>query len=102
MTFLMLVATQAWCGEKEAWRYHMMGDMGGWWGMGFGWISMILFWGLVILAIAALAKWLMQQPSGGGSPRDKTPLEILQERYARGEIDREEYEQKRQDLMSHR
>lgn len=77
----------------------MMGDMGGWWGMGFGWISMILFWGLVILAIAALAKWLMQQPPSGSGPRDKTPLEILQERYARGEIDRDEYEQKRQDLM---
>jgi putative membrane protein len=76
-----------------------MGDMGGWWGMGFGWISMILFWGLVILAIAALAKWLMHQPPSGGSPRDKTPLEILQERYARGEIEREEYEQMRQDLM---
>jgi len=36
----------------------MKGDMGSWWGMGFGGISMILFWGLVILAIAALAKWL--------------------------------------------
>ncbi len=70
------------------------------WGPGFGWISMIVFWGLVILAIAALAKWLMQQSPGGVSPRDKTPLEILQERYARGEINREEYEQKRQDLMS--
>jgi len=72
------------------------------WGPGFGWLSMILFWRLVIIAIAALAKWLMQQSSGGGSPRDKTPLAILQERYARGEIDREEYEQKRQDLMSRR
>lgn len=72
------------------------------WGPGFGWISMILFWGVVILAIAGLAKWLMQQPSGGGSLRGETPLQILQERYARGEIDREEYEQKRQDLMSHR
>ena len=70
------------------------------WGPGFGWLFMILFWGLVILAIAALAKWLMQQPSGRGSPRDKTPLQILQERYARGEIDQKEYEQKSQDLMS--
>ncbi len=100
MIFAMLASAPGRCGDMAAWRYNMMGDMGGWWGMGFGWISMILFWGLVILAIAALAKWLMQQPSSGGSPRDKTPLQILQERYARGEIDREEYEQKRQDLMS--
>jgi putative membrane protein len=28
----------------------------------------------------------------------KTPLQILQERYARGEIERKEYEQKRRDL----
>lgn len=80
----------------------MMGDWGGWWGMGFGWIFMILFWGVLILAIAALAKWLMQQPPGVGSSGDKMPLQILQERYARGEIDQEEYEQKRQDLRSHR
>ena len=72
------------------------------WGPGFGWISMIVFWGLVIIGIAALPNWLMQQSAGGGSPRDKTPLEILQERYARGEIDREHYEQTRQDLMSRR
>ena len=72
------------------------------WGSGFGWISMILFWGLVILAIAALVKSLMQQSSSGSGPRDKTPLQILQERYARGEMDREEYEQKRQDLGSRR
>ena len=98
----MLASALASCSDKEAWRHTMMGDVGGWWGMGFGWIFMILFWGLLILAIAALAKWLMQQPPGGASSRDKTPLQILQERYARGEIDREEYEQKRQDLVSHR
>jgi putative membrane protein len=62
---------------------------------------MILFWGLVILAIAALARSLMQQSPGSSGPRDKTPLQILQERYARGEMDRDEYEQKRQDLTSH-
>lgn len=37
------------------------------------------------------------QPPDRG-PRDKTPLEILQERYARGEINKEEYEQKKRDL----
>ncbi len=71
------------------------------WGPGLGWISMILFWGLVILAIAALARWLMQQSPGGSATPDKTPLQILQERYARGEVDRDEYEQKRRDLTSH-
>ncbi|WP_354675034.1 SHOCT domain-containing protein [Cupriavidus alkaliphilus] len=79
------------------------GEFGGW-GMGFGFLFMILFWTLVVLAIVALVRWLMRESQatrGQGkqeSPRDKTPLEIVQERYARGEIDREEYEQKRRDL----
>ncbi len=77
----------------------MMGDWWGW-GMGFGWISMILFWGLVAFAIVALVKWLTPQSPGGASPRERTPLEILEQRYARGEIDREEFEQKRRDLAS--
>lgn len=70
----------------------------GGWGMGFGFIFMLLFWGLVILGIATLIRWLLPQSSPNRSSRDKTPWEIVQERYARGEIEREEYEQKKRDL----
>lgn len=70
----------------------------GGWGMGLGFIFMLLFWALVILGIAALIRWLMTQSSPGKNSHDKTPLEIVQERYARGEINREEYEQKLRDL----
>jgi uncharacterized membrane protein len=45
-----------------------------------------------------LVKWLADQSSTGKGSRDRSPLEILRERYARGEINREEYEQKRRDL----
>ncbi|HEY5602520.1 MAG TPA: SHOCT domain-containing protein [Gammaproteobacteria bacterium] len=76
--------------------FHDMGEWG--WGMGFGWFFMLLFWALVILGIAAIVKWL--SGSGGGNARSKTALEILQERYARGEIDQQEYQQKRRDLES--
>lgn len=78
----------------------MMSDWGhfGGWGMGVGIVFMVLFWTLVILGIAALIRWLLMQSSPGRGARDKTPLEIVQERYARGEIDREEYEQKKRDL----
>ena len=69
------------------------------WGMGFGWLFMLLFWGLIILGIAALAKWLWTSTAAGAA-KPKTALEILQERYARGEIDREEYERIRRDLQS--
>lgn len=79
----------------------MMGDWGSWgwsWGMGLGWIFMVLFWALIILGIVALAKWLFHAGSPGSS--GKRPLDILKERYARGEIDREQYEQMRRDLES--
>ena len=74
-----------------------MGTFGGW-GHGFGWLFMLLFWVLIILGIFALIKWL----AGGASSRDATAqkgaLQILEERYARGEIEREEFEQKKRDL----
>ena len=70
----------------------------GGWGMGFGFIFMLLFWGLVIVGVATLIRWLLSQSSPNRSSRDKTPWEIVQERYARGEIEREEYEQKKRDL----
>jgi putative membrane protein len=70
----------------------------GGWGMGFGILFMLLFWGLIILGIVALIRWLMTQSSPNRDSRDKTPLEIVQERYARGEINKEEYEQKKRDL----
>ena len=68
------------------------------WGMGLGFVFMLLFWGFIILGITALIRWLMTQSSPSRSSRDKSAMEIVQERYARGEIDREEYEQKRRDL----
>jgi putative membrane protein len=74
----------------------MMGWADGW--MGLGWIFMVLFWALVIAAGVALVRWLGKRNNGTGDTRRRTPLEILQERYARGEIEREEYEQKRRDL----
>ncbi|HYL88841.1 MAG TPA: SHOCT domain-containing protein [Burkholderiales bacterium] len=78
----------------------MMGNWGGWgWGMGFGWIFMILFWALVILGIVALAKWLFSVGGGAGSS-GKSALDLLKERYARGEVSREQYEQMRRDLES--
>ena len=72
------------------------GMHGGWW-TGVGLIHMLLVWGLIILAIIALVRWLSGKSTGTG-PAEKTPLQILQERYARGEIDKEEYEQKKADL----
>jgi putative membrane protein len=59
--------------------------------MGFGWIVPLAVLGLIVWAIVTARR---SSGSGGG---DK-PLDILKERYARGEIDRETYESMRRDL----
>lgn len=76
----------------------MWGDYGWGWGMGFGMISMVLFWVLVILGIVVLVKWLLGGSSRAGSAEPSRALEVLKERYARGEIGKEEFEEKKRDL----
>ncbi len=75
------------------------GEWGMGYGMGFGWIFMVLFWALVIFGIVVLAKWLFST-GGSGAFRGsgKSALDILKERYAKGEISRDQYEQMRRDL----
>jgi len=62
-------------------------------GMSWGWILGLL---ILIIAIWLIIKMINQnsQPQGG----QKTPLDILKERYARGEIDKNEYEERSSDL----
>lgn len=69
-------------------------------GVGMG-IGMLLFWGLIIAAIVMLFRGFGTRP-GGGEPRlsEKTALDILRERYARGEIDKSEFDEKRRDLSA--
>ena len=76
--------------------------MGYGWGMGgAGWIFMGLFWivviGLIVWAVVAL---LPGNRSGGGPPRAQGPREILDRRYALGEIDTEQYRRAREELVA--
>jgi putative membrane protein len=77
---------------------HMGEGMGGWgWGwMIFGGLHMLLFWALVIGVIVLVVRVLSDGASG--KRHDKDALAILKERYARGEIDKAEYERMREDL----
>ena len=64
---------------------------------------MVLFWILVIVGIVFLVRWLAVPGTTShptAPPAAETPLEILQKRYARGEISKEQYDQMRRDLES--
>lgn len=79
----------------------MMNEFGhfGSWGFGFGWIFMLLFLGVAIAGVLAIVKWLTSTTDSSSDRPGTTALQILEERYARGEIEREEFEQKRSDLL---
>ena len=75
--------------------YGMMGGFGGGWLMAVG---MVVFWGLVIWGIVALVRGASTSGPGSSAPPDSA-LEILRKRYARGEINKQEYEEKKKDLV---
>jgi len=68
------------------------GFMGG----GFMWI----FWIAFIVGLFFLIKWIVQQNKPVEQKHVENPIEILKKRYARGEINKEEFEQKKKDLLS--
>ena len=70
-----------------------------WWG---AWgilmmLMMFLFWVLVIVGLLVAIRWLIAR---GRSQQSDAALNILRERYARGEINKEEFESKKKDLSS--
>ena len=82
--------------------WNSFGNVG--FGFGFGWIFMLLFWGLVIWAIIALMRGVSGTGSGccgknhGEHKMNNNALDILKERYAKGEISKEEFDKMRKDL----
>jgi putative membrane protein len=65
---------------------------------GFGWLAMIAWWALVIIGIVLLIRWASGQPRDRRWTHERTALDILNERYAKGEISKEEFEEKRKDI----
>ena len=58
-------------------------------------LMMLVFWGLVIAGLVLGVRWLAGQGRGAG--RDEA-LEILRQRYARGDIDKQEFDTRKRDL----
>jgi putative membrane protein len=71
---------------------EMVWGLGGWW--------MMIFWIIVVVAVIFFIKWLVERGRTGGETPEKQedPLDILKKRYARGEIDKDEFGQKKKDL----
>ena len=83
----------------DNWGWSMMGP-GMMYGYGGGWfmaIMMVVFWGLIIWGIIALVRYL--NGSRQNYPQDNSALDILKRRYAQGEINKEEFEEKKKALV---
>jgi putative membrane protein len=85
-----------WAQERGDWSWgmHPMSWMWGGWGLAMM-IMMLVFWGVLIAGVVLAIRWLAGQ---GERSRSDRALDILRERYARGEIDKDEFEAKRRDL----
>ena len=72
----------------------MMDGYGHGWGMGWWWII-----GLIVLIVVIWLVIKAVNQRGAGRTSEKSSLDILKDRYARGEIDEEEFEKRKKDLM---
>ena len=93
--FLYNNNTGIWPGSSR-WEFGHHGMMGG--GMG---IVMIIFWVVLIAAFALLISGAINaiRDSKHNTGNAPDPIEILKQRYARGEINKAEYEEKQQGLI---
>jgi putative membrane protein len=75
----------------------------GMWGFG-GMIMMIFFWAIIIIGAILIIRYFTTGHGGITAPgervisRERDPLEILKERYAKGEIDTQEFEERKRTL----
>lgn len=90
---LMSLPMLAWAQERP-YNYGGMHYMWGPWGIGMM-LMMLVFWGLIIVVLVLGIRWLVTQ---GREPRADSALDILRQRYARGEITKEQFEAMKQEL----
>lgn len=80
----------------------MWGNMMGWGGWAGGnamvGLAHLLWWALMVVVVVVLVRWLVNPARRSGRFGEDRALGILRERYARGEIDKAEFEARKQDL----
>jgi putative membrane protein len=76
------------------WGMHPMWGM---WGIAMM-LMMLVFWGAVIVGMVLAIRWLVSQGRGTEPHRTDAAVDILRQRYARGEINKEEFDAKKRDL----
>lgn len=95
MSFSMRASSAAVQADTWGGGWH---DGWGWGHMFFGFFMMLLFWGGLIILIILAVRWMGSGPARGGDglAQGNRALDILEERYARGEIDKEEFQERKQ------
>ncbi len=83
--------------DWSGWAPHPMWGMWSLWGL-MMMLLMLVFWGLVIAGLAVGLRWLVSLARAPRRDRADAALDILRQRYARGEISREEFEAKKRGL----
>lgn len=78
--------------------HHRMWDFGFMPAHGFGWVFMILFWIIVLVLLVFLLRSLFGAKDSDSSKKDA--LALLNERYARGEIDKATYDRMKDDIQN--
>ncbi len=69
------------------------------WGSYIIMLFLIVFWVFIVVALIALMRWIFSSKKIQAIKPEKTALEILKERYAKGEIDQFEFEEKKKNLQ---
>ncbi|MFZ0612900.1 MAG: SHOCT domain-containing protein [Desulfobacterales bacterium] len=96
MGALQSVYSFAWAQwQMPMWNHWGPGMMG--WGIGGGgWLGgvfMLVWWMVVIAAVVAFIRWVFaaKKPAAACAPPVESPLDVARKRYARGEIDQEQF-----------
>ncbi len=98
---LFPVASMAYA-EGQSQGYGAWPGMMGWgWGMGWPWpLMMLVFWIAVIVGVVFIVRWFVLSANRGrGGASEESALDILKKRYAKGEINKDEYEKIKKDIV---